>query len=52
VECFKWVLMGHHSRNMENIGAEGDLNSGTLDQGFQRRRILEYCIEIILMIFW
>ena len=27
MECFKWDLMGHSSRNMENIGAEGDLNS-------------------------
>ena len=45
VECFKWGLMGHPSRNMENIGAEGDLNSRTLAQRFWRRRILEYCIE-------
>ena len=26
MECFKWGLMGHPSRNMENIGVEGDMN--------------------------
>ena len=26
VECFTWGLMGHPSRNMKDIGAEGDLN--------------------------
>jgi hypothetical protein len=26
--CFKWNLMNHHSRNMEDFGAEGDLNPG------------------------
>jgi hypothetical protein len=35
VECFRWSLMGHPSRNVENIGAEGDLNSGI--KMFQRR---------------
>lgn len=24
---FKWALIGHSGRNMEDIGAEGDLNS-------------------------
>ena len=24
MECFKWGLMGHPSRNMEDRGAEGD----------------------------
>jgi hypothetical protein len=28
VECFKWDLMDHPSRNMEDIGAEADLNCG------------------------
>jgi hypothetical protein len=27
MECFKWDLMGHPSRNMEAIGAEDNLNS-------------------------
>jgi hypothetical protein len=26
VECFKWGLMGHHSRNMEDFVAGSDLN--------------------------
>jgi hypothetical protein len=30
MECFEWDSMGHPSRNMEDIGAEGDLNSGDL----------------------
>ena len=30
MKCFKQYLMGHPSRNMEDIGAEGDLNSGDL----------------------
>jgi len=33
VECFKWALMGHLIRKMEDIGAEGDLK-------FQRRTLL------------
>jgi hypothetical protein len=28
MECFKWSLMSHPSRNMEDIGALNDLNSG------------------------
>jgi hypothetical protein len=31
VKCFKWGLVGHHSRNMEDFVAEGDLNCGRLD---------------------
>jgi hypothetical protein len=30
VECFKWGLMGHPGRNMEDFVAEGDLNCGSL----------------------
>ena len=29
-ECFKWVLVGHPSRNMENFVAGGDLICGSL----------------------
>ena len=32
VECFKWGLVSHSSRNLEEIGAECDLNSGDLAQ--------------------
>ena len=30
VECFKWSLMNHSIRNMEDVDAENDLNSGSL----------------------
>ena len=30
VECFKWGLMGHPSKNMEDFVVEGDLNYGNL----------------------
>jgi hypothetical protein len=32
LECFKWGLMGHSSRNMGDTGAEGDLNCADLAQ--------------------
>ena len=31
-ECFKHCLMGHPSRNMEDSGAENDLNCGGMAQ--------------------
>ena len=30
MECFKWCLMGHPSRNVEDIGDEHDLNHRSL----------------------
>jgi hypothetical protein len=51
VECFKWGLMGHPRKNMEDSGAEGDLNCGVWFKRFQRR-ILVCCLEVILRIFW
>jgi hypothetical protein len=30
VECFKWDLMHHLNRSMEDIGAGGDLKCGGL----------------------
>ena len=32
VECYKWGLIGHPNRNMEDIGVEGDLNCRGLAQ--------------------
>ena len=32
VEWFRWVLVGHPSRNMEDIGAVDGLNSADLTQ--------------------
>jgi hypothetical protein len=34
VESFKWGLMGHPSRNIEDIGAKGDLNYTNMAQEF------------------
>ena len=35
VECFKWGLMGHPSRNMEDSGTWSDLNLwGPASRGF------------------
>jgi hypothetical protein len=31
-ECLKWGLMGCFISNMEDVGAEGDLNRGGLAQ--------------------
>lgn len=30
VKCFKWGLVGHTSRSMEDSGVEGDWNCGRL----------------------
>ena len=30
MECFKWGLMGHPSRNVEDIGSKSNLNCGCL----------------------
>jgi hypothetical protein len=37
VECFRWGLMGHISRNIEDSSAKGDLNFGGLpvSRGFR-----------------
>jgi hypothetical protein len=32
VECFKWGLMGHPSRNMEDFVSESDLNCGEVSE--------------------
>ena len=34
VECFKWGLIGHPSRDMEDIASEGDLNCANVTQEF------------------
>ena len=37
MECFKWSLMGHTSRSIENSGAEGDLNCGASIKRFSEK---------------
>jgi hypothetical protein len=52
--CFKWGLMNHPSRNMEDIGVEGhfELFRPGLRCLFQWRRILVCGPETVLVIFW
>jgi hypothetical protein len=37
MECFKWYLMGHPNRNMEDTGAEGEANCGRSASRYFRR---------------
>ena len=43
MECFKWDLMGHPSRNMEVIGVEGDLNFGDLSYDVLGKKVAPFC---------
>ena len=49
VECFKWGLMHHPRRSMEDRCAENDLNLGAWLKRFQRR-ILVCGLETVIMI--
>lgn len=49
IKCFKFSLMAHTSKSMEDRIPEGDLNCGVWLKGFQRR-ISVYCLAIILAI--
>jgi hypothetical protein len=50
MECFKWGLVGHPNGNREHSGSGGDATLGAWLKKYQRRRILVYCLEIILVI--
>ena len=52
VECFKCCLKDQASRNIEDNGAEHDLNSGELAQEVSEEKRCLCCLEIALMIFW
>ena len=52
VECFKWDLMGHPSRNKEDFVSGSDLNCGTLILEVSRRRILLCGQETVLVVVW
>jgi hypothetical protein len=43
VKCFKWGLLDHTSRNMENSGAEGDLNCEGPAQGVSEEKSINIC---------
>lgn len=53
MEYFKWGLMGHPNKNMEDSGPEGDLNSGCLTQEVSERKnfsmMLRHCSCDILL---
>ena len=38
MECFKWSLIGDTNKSMEDSGAEGDLNCGSLAQGVSEEK--------------
>jgi hypothetical protein len=42
VECFKWDLMGHPSRNMENFVAGSNLNCVDLAQEISKGEKFQY----------
>lgn len=39
MECYKWCLVSHTRRNMEDSGAECNLNCGGLDQEVSEENI-------------
>ena len=43
VECFKWGLMGHPSRNMEDFVAGSDLNCVDLAQEISKEKNFRMC---------
>jgi hypothetical protein len=51
VEYFKWDLMDLPSRNMEDIGAECDLNCADLAQVVSVEKNLIRGLETVLVIF-
>ena len=44
--------MSHASRNIEDIGTEGDLNIGSLIQEISEEKILVCGLETVLVIFY
>ena len=51
MECFKWGLMGHPCRNIEDTGVRGDLNCADLAQYVSLERISVCDLEIVLRYF-
>jgi hypothetical protein len=43
IECFKWDLMGHSSRNMEDIGTEDDVNCGDSSYDVLVKNVAAFC---------
>jgi hypothetical protein len=43
MEFFKWDLMGRPKRNMQDIGTEGDLNSGDHSYDVLVKNVAAFC---------
>jgi hypothetical protein len=52
MECTKQGLMGNSSRNMKDIGVEGDLNCGTLTQVVGEEKNFSMLSRDCFVIFW
>jgi hypothetical protein len=52
VECFKWGLMGHPSRNMEDFDTGSSLNSVDLAQGILKEKYFRMCHKDRFVLFW
>ena len=50
IECFKYFLMGHTSRNMEDNGVENNLNCWGLAQKYSKENF-SMLLESILLTF-
>jgi hypothetical protein len=51
VKCFKWVVVGYPSRNMEDIVDESDLDCASWSKTFQWR--ISVCgLETIFLVLW
>jgi hypothetical protein len=52
VECFKWGLMGHPSRNMEDFITENGLNCADLAQEGSVEKNFICSLETVFVVFW
>jgi hypothetical protein len=52
VECFKWGLMGHPSRNMEDLVARRYLNSIDLAQVISKEKNFRMWYKDCFVVFW
>ena len=52
MQCFKWGLMDHPSRNMEDTGVEGDLNCRGLTQEVSEKKNISIWPRDCFVIFW
>jgi hypothetical protein len=52
VECFKWVLVGQPSGNMDDFFAVGDLNCRSLTPEVSEDTNFNMCPRDCFVIFW